>query len=72
MPTHSHTTVIPSSLTSTLDIMLGHTCSHMLIVRTCEPIKMLEDALAAGYDVCKNCRVESLTAGGDSAVSTPL
>ena len=35
----------PITPTSTLDIMLGHTSSHMLIARTCGPMKTLEEAL---------------------------
>ena len=35
----------PITPTSTLDIMLGHTSSHMLIARTYGPMKKLEEAL---------------------------
>ena len=35
----------PITPTSTPDIMLGHTSSHMLIARSCGPMKTLEEAL---------------------------
>jgi len=35
----------PITPTSTLDIMLGHTSSYMLIARSCGPMKTLEEAV---------------------------